>query len=709
MNLRNSLSAAALILLSLSAFAQDGFQTPVRNAGDDGVAAYRIPGLVTTPKGTLIAVYDVRYANSYDLQADIDVGMSRSTDGGRTWEPMRIVLDMGEWGGRPQVENGVGDPSVLVDPTNGRIFVLGTWTHGIPGQRAWTSVGQGMEPGETAQLMMTVSDDDGLTWSAPRNLTAQIKQPEWYFTFQGPGRGIVMADGTLVFPMQFINTEKIPSSTIMLSRDGGETWEMGTPARSNTTESQVAEIEPGVLMLSMRDNRGTGRAIAITRDYGKTWTEHPRSGWLPDPVCMASILQVPAAKNVLGVDLLLFSNPADWRDRKNMTIRASLDEGMTWLPENELCIDDGYCWGYSCLTMVDKETVGILYESSTCHILFESVPLREIVRAPKARLSVEELLDLPVAVSGHICIPLNQGLQAWHPVHYMLAGGAEYEDGIKTFDADLWVCDTHSQRKNWWMDVIPEPLAYCAFVVPKYTSVFVAGGNNGYGPTDLVWGRIKGKIQELGHLPLPVEQGVAASDGNRVYVLGGLTTGGAASRGVYASEDGKAWRQMAVLPEPLVQPVALVSGNRLYVWGGYNPVLKTCPTEGWFLDLRDGSWHPAPGIPDGGTFVGATGVVDYEGRLVVFGGVDRDIFQNAIQGKYGADYTSWPAGTYHFRQDIWRFDPATQQWEFLGASGHAARAGAAGWITIQGDLIITGGELKPTVRTASVVRIALPK
>ena len=700
MTLRSLLAAAALAAAAtVSAVAQEGFKTPVRNAGDDGVAAYRIPGLVTTPKGTLIAVYDVRYANSYDLQADIDVGMSRSTDGGRTWEPMRLVLDMGEWGGRPQAENGVGDPSVLVDPNTGRIYVLGTWTHGIPGQRAWTAVGQGMEPGETAQLMLTTSDDDGLTWSAPRNLTAQIKQPEWYFTFQGPGRGIVMADGTLVFPMQFINTEKIPSSTIMLSRDGGETWEMGTPARSNTTESQVAEIEPGVLMLSMRDNRGTGRAIALSTDYGKTWTEHSRSGWLPDPVCMASILQVPAAENVLGVDLLLFSNPADWRERKNMTIRASLDEGMTWLPENELCIDDGYCWGYSCLTMVDEETVGILYESSTCHILFESVPLREIVRAPEAGLAVEELNDFPIAVSAQICFPLGEG---W----FVVAGGSEYEEGIKTIDADIWIC--HIDGRYAWSDVISEPLAYAAFV-PNGNGVIAAGGNNGYGPTDRVWSLSDGQIRELGGLPLPVEQGVAVGDGERLYVLGGLTTGGAASRGVYASEDGKAWRQMAVLPEPLVQPVALVSGSRLYVWGGYKPVLKTCPTEGWFLDLRDGSWHPAPGIPEGGTFVGATGVVDGEGRLVVFGGVDRGIFQNAIQGKYGADYTNWPAGTYHFRQDIWRFDPATQRWEFLGASGHAARAGAAGWITIEGDLIITGGELKPTVRTASVVRIALPK
>ena len=152
------LALLSFLLFSMTAAAQ--WKTPVRNAGDDGVAAYRIPGLVTTPKGTLIAVYDVRYANSYDLQADIDVGMSRSTDGGRTWEPMRLVLDMGEWGGRPQAENGVGDPSVLADPNTGRIYVLGTWTHGIPGQRAWTAVGQGMEPGETAQLMLSFFDEN---------------------------------------------------------------------------------------------------------------------------------------------------------------------------------------------------------------------------------------------------------------------------------------------------------------------------------------------------------------------------------------------------------------------------------------------------------------------------------------------------------------------------------------------------------------------
>ena len=90
----------------------------LRAAGQDQVNTYRIPGLVTTDKGTLIAVYDNRYNNSKDLQEDIDIGMSRSTDGGQTWQPMKVIMDMGEFGGRSQRLNGIGDPCVLYDPQN---------------------------------------------------------------------------------------------------------------------------------------------------------------------------------------------------------------------------------------------------------------------------------------------------------------------------------------------------------------------------------------------------------------------------------------------------------------------------------------------------------------------------------------------------------------------------------------------------------------
>lgn len=353
----------------------------VRHAGDDGSAAFRIPGLVTSNKGTLLGVYDVRYNSSVDLQEHIDIGLSRSTDGGQTWEKMRIPMAFGEYDGLPSAQNGVGDPSILVDTKTNTIWIVAAWTHGMGNQRAWWSSHQGMDLNNTAQLVMVKSTDDGKTWSEPINITEQVKLPEWYFLLQGPGRGITMSDGTLVFPIQFIDKTRIPNAGIMYSKDGGKTWKIHNHARTNTTEAQVAEVEPGVLMLNMRDNRGGSRAVYTTADLGKTWKEHESSRTaLREPVCMASLISVKAEDNVLGKDILIFSNPNSTSQRKDITIKISFDGGYTWSEDHQLLLDEGYNWGYSCLTMVDKETIGILYESSVAHMTFQSVKLKDIIK-----------------------------------------------------------------------------------------------------------------------------------------------------------------------------------------------------------------------------------------------------------------------------------------------------------------------------------------
>lgn len=354
----------------------------VRHAGDDNAAAYRIPGIATSNKGSLLAVYDIRYNSSVDLQEYVDIGLSRSTDGGQTWDDMRTVMAFGEYGGLPKAQNGVGDPAILVDKKTGTIWVIAAWTHGMGNGRAWFNSQQGMDLEQTAQLVLSKSDDDGKTWSAPINITSQVKDPSWHFLLQGPGNGITMEDGTLVFAIQYIGADRIPNAGIMYSKDHGKTWKIHNHARTNTTEAQVAEVAPGVLMLNMRDNRGGSRAVYTTTDLGKTWKEHESSRTaLQEPICMASLIKVKAEDNVLGKDLLLFSNPNTTTSRNNITIKASLDGGKTWLESDQLLLDEGYGWGYSCLTMIDKGTVGIIYEGSTAHLTFQAIKLKDIIKS----------------------------------------------------------------------------------------------------------------------------------------------------------------------------------------------------------------------------------------------------------------------------------------------------------------------------------------
>ena len=376
MNLITILTALFLQVLPLPA-GHENKPVVVRTARDDGAAAYRIPGLVTTKEGTLVAVYDIRHDNPHDLQGDIEIGVSRSTDRGQTWEPMIVALSMGEYGGLSRAENGVGDPCILLDENTGELMIFATWVHGKGGQTAWFSAGPGFDPEDTPQLLMVRSSDDGVTWSEPVNLTEQVKQPQWLFTFQAPGRGITMADSTLVVPFQHQEPDRTPAAGIRYSRDHGETWTVSKDAKSNTTESQVAEIDSCTLLLSMRDNRGKARAMYVTHDMGETWEPHKADGLLPDPVCMASLLHVPADRNSLECDILLFANPADTKERRNLTLRISFDGGVTW--PGSVLIDRGPCWGYSCLTMVDPDTVGILSEGSRAHIMFRAVPLQDLI------------------------------------------------------------------------------------------------------------------------------------------------------------------------------------------------------------------------------------------------------------------------------------------------------------------------------------------
>lgn len=368
----------------------------LRSTGQDQIDTYRIPGLVTTNSGTLITVYDNRHNSGKDLQEDIDIGMSRSTDGGQTWQAMKVIMDMGEYGGRSNRLNGMGDPCILYDPKTNTIWVAALWMSGaLADQMLWWASKPGLKPEETGQFMLVKSTDDGLTWSQPINITEQIKEPGWQLLLQGPGRGLTTRNGILVFPAQFksdLGSKSIDGgqytcqSTIVYSKDGGNTWQIGTGAKSNTTESQVVELIDGSLMLNMRDDRNradksdtNGRAVYVTNDFGKTWTKHPSSNSaLQEPNCMASLISADLSISGKTRQVLFFSNPDSKTARNHMTIKASLDGGLTWPMAYQVELNSETGFGYSCMTMVDQKTIGIVYEG-TKELYFQKIAVSDLL------------------------------------------------------------------------------------------------------------------------------------------------------------------------------------------------------------------------------------------------------------------------------------------------------------------------------------------
>lgn len=389
MHLSSRLRFAAAVLLTplLTAHAAPGtstgdpvFRLQLRAPGQDGVFTCRIPALTTSPRGTLLAAFDLRHERTRDLPGNIDVGLMRSSDHGNSWSPVRRILDFdkdvpGTMG------NGVGDPCILVDHRAGAIFVAAAWVRG----QAFGKVAP-IAPELAGQFMLTKSTDDGLTWSDPVNLTAQVKDPTWgnAVCVQGPGQGIQLHDGTLVLPAYYKTYPdgRSGNSYLLWSRDGGATWKRSAPAlpgEFRSSEAQVAVLDDRTLLMSIR-NHGP-RKLRAWCTYA--WSDDLATGrwsepWfvLPDPICQASLIRHPSG-------VLLFSNPASKTQRLAMTVRASTDRGRTWNAGR--VIDPGLS-GYSCLTALPDGNVGILYEGGKERynesLFFARFPLQWILDAP---------------------------------------------------------------------------------------------------------------------------------------------------------------------------------------------------------------------------------------------------------------------------------------------------------------------------------------
>jgi sialidase-1 len=355
----------------------------LRRHWDDGVHTYRIPALATTPKGTLLCVYDMRRRMGRDLQEDIDIGLSRSFDGGQSWEAPRVIMDMGTYGGLPQEVNGCSDPGIIVDPATGEIFCFAVWMNGKAGKHQWNDDGSeaGFEIGKSAQFLMVRSTDDGQTWSPPENMTRFWKHPAWILYAPSPQQGIALKDGTLVMPTQGRDAQNRHFSNVLVSRDHGKTWSASPAASLDSTECQAAELTDGSIMLNCRTETPVKfRTVVVSRDLGQTWSEHETNRkTLIEPNCNGSLYRFDYDDGGAVKSALLFANPHSQAGRTHHSIQVSFDDGQTWPAEHRLLLDEGRGAGYPSLSRVDARRIGIVYEGSGAHLVFERIDVAELL------------------------------------------------------------------------------------------------------------------------------------------------------------------------------------------------------------------------------------------------------------------------------------------------------------------------------------------
>ncbi len=333
-------------------------QIDVWRGGRDGFHTYRIPALAVSNDNTILAFCEGRKYHRGDA-GDIAMLVKRSTDGGASWSSQAVIWD--------DPGNTCGNPAPVVERENGTIHLLMTWNRGDDHEGDIISGSSN----DTRRVFVTSSADDGLNWREPKEITGDVKLPDWTWYATGPGHGIQIRNGKhsgrLVIPCDHIEAEtKDYYSHIIYSDDNGATWRLGGRApQPQVNECEVVEISGGALLLNMRSYSPGERArqVAISVDGGITWTDQRSDPALIEPICQASIIGC-SNKGPSESQLVLFANPASKTQRVNMTLRASLDDGDTWTSQITLHAGPS---AYSDLAVAPDGRILCLYEGGESH------------------------------------------------------------------------------------------------------------------------------------------------------------------------------------------------------------------------------------------------------------------------------------------------------------------------------------------------------
>ncbi len=323
----------------------------VFKGGQEGFPTYRIPSLLSTNKGTLLAICEGRA--SIKDQSSNKLVLKRSHDEGTTWSQLDVIANAGN--------DSLNNPCLVQDQTSGRILLH---YQRYPHPLSEHGVKPGIEGEEVCHCYQIVSDDDGKSWSQPEDITRRVKRPSKVTSMaSGPGIGIQLTRGAhrgrilIPFNQGPYGKWKI---YVIYSDDGGASWEMGNIARGKGNEVQVVELGNGDVMLNARNVWGNlHRVVGISHDQGLTWDRLYTDKTLVEPHCMASLLRY-AFGTETEKSVILFANPASKKDRTNGTLRVSYDEGRTWPVAHVIHLGR---FAYSSLARLPSGVVGCLYET----------------------------------------------------------------------------------------------------------------------------------------------------------------------------------------------------------------------------------------------------------------------------------------------------------------------------------------------------------
>lgn len=355
MNAKMKLTIMAITLFLASSFSSYSQEAQIVSKpemlfkkGDAGIAEFRIPSLITTIKGTVLAVCDGRVDRSGDVPNNIDLVMRRQVKG-KSWEPVKRIVDFAG-------QHGAADPSLVQDKTTGRIFLF----YGFcPGRNDVTEGGN--RDRRHLMLQYVTSDDDGESWSTPIHIDYEIREDNWHSSWSSPGRGLQLKNGRLVIPCTIFKTNNHMYSSLVYSDDHGKTWRCSDVAE-DINEPTLVELANGNLMVNARNQIAPRkhRASIRSKDGGKSWGDIKIEEQLPDPNCQGSLIRNIFSNGNKELDLLIFSNNATNDARKNLSVQISEDDGKTW--KGKIRIHDGPS-AYSCLTILPDGNIGLLYEN----------------------------------------------------------------------------------------------------------------------------------------------------------------------------------------------------------------------------------------------------------------------------------------------------------------------------------------------------------